>query len=79
MAATDERMFTTCGFMAEFRWFDRDKITVIQFTDDNFKRIVVNENGYIAIKISLKLMPKWQQASIGLVNGLAPIRRQAIV
>ena len=51
--------------------------------DDIFKRIFLNENVWISIKISLKFVPK------GLIinnipalvsdNGLAPTRRQAII
>ena len=47
----------------------------------HFKCILVNENLCILIKISVKFFfqdSDWQQSSIGLDNGLAPNRRQAI-
>ena len=49
--------------------------------DDNFKCIFLNENGRIAIWISLKFVPRGpidNKASIGSGNGLAPNRRQVI-
>ena len=52
------------------------------FTDDTFKRIFLNENDRISIKISLKFVPKapiTQYSIVGSDNGLAPARRQAII
>ena len=52
------------------------------FANDIFKCIFVNEKFCILIKISLTFVPKWsnwQSSSIGLDNGLAPNRRQAII
>ena len=52
------------------------------FADDTFKRIFLNENIRISIKISLKFVPKGlikQYSSIGSDNGLSPGRRQAII
>ena len=51
------------------------------FADDIFKCIFLNENVLIAIKISLKFVPKGpeQYSSICSDNGLAPSRRQAII
>ena len=55
-----------------------------RFADDTFKRIFVNENVRISIKISLLFVPKCPinnipAFSIGSDNGLAPVRRQAII
>ena len=53
-----------------------------RFADDTFKRIFLNENVRISIKISLKFVPKGpfnKYSSIGSDNGLAPVRRQAII
>ena len=50
--------------------------------DDTFKCKVANENLLISMKISLKFVRKGpikNYASIGLDNGLAPSRRQAII
>ena len=54
------------------------------FADDIFKCIFMNENVWIAIGISLKFVTRGlevnsQYSSIGSDNGLAPIRRQAII
>ena len=52
------------------------------FADDILKCIFLNEDVWIANEISLKFVPKgpnWQYSSIGLDNGLAPSRRQAII
>ena len=52
------------------------------FPDPIFEWIFLNENVRISIKISLKLVPKVPINNIpafGSDNGLAPIRRQAIV
>ena len=57
-----------------------DKMAAI-LSDDIFKRIFLNENVRIFIKVSLKFVPKgpnWQLVSIGSGNGLAPNRQQAI-
>ena len=48
------------------------------FAGNIFRCIFVNEKFCILIQISLKFVPKWQYVSIGLGNGLAPNRRQAI-
>ena len=52
--------------------------------DNIFKCILFNENAWILIEISLKLVPKGPinntpGSSIGSDNGLAPTRRQAII
>ena len=55
-----------------------DKMVAI-LADDNFKCIFLNENGRIAIRISLKFVPRSpidNKASIGSGNGLASNRRQ---
>ena len=51
------------------------------FPDDIFKCIFLNENARISLKKSLKFVPKVRinNPSIGSDNGLAPIRRQAII
>ena len=49
------------------------------FTDDIFKHIFLNENIKISIQFSLKFVPKGPIDNIGLDNGLAPNRRQAII
>ena len=54
------------------------------FADDTFKRIFLNENVRIPIKISLKLIPKGPTnsriySSNGSDNGLVPTSRQAII
>ena len=53
------------------------------FANDIFRYIFVNEKFNILIKISLKFVPQSpinrEYPSIGSCNGLAPIRRQAIV
>ena len=46
------------------------------FPDDIFRCIFLNENIWIAINISLGFVPK---GPIGSDNGLAPVRRQAII
>ena len=48
---------------------------------DIFKRIFVNENVNILIKISLRFLPGYliDIVIIGLDYGLEPIRRQAII
>ena len=60
----------------------RNKMAVI-LVDGIFKRIFLNEKLQILIKISLKFFfpkgPNWQWYSIGLDNGLASNRRQAII
>ena len=51
------------------------------FADDIFNCILLNENVWILVKISLKFVPKGpidNNPGIGLDNGLAPNRRQAI-
>ena len=50
----------------------------LHFPDDIFKCIFLNENVKISNKISLKFVPK-RYSSIGLDNGLATARRQAIM
>ena len=59
-----------------------------RFADDTLKRIFLNENVRISIKISMKFVPKGpinnipalvQITIIGPDNGLAPVRRQAII
>ena len=53
-----------------------------RFADDTFKRIILNENVRISIKISPKFVPKGpiiNISGIGSDNGLAPARRQAII
>ena len=49
--------------------------------DDIFKCTFLNETVRISIKISLTFVPKCpiDKISIGLDNGLAPNRRQAII
>ena len=47
------------------------------FADDIFKTIFIKENVWISIEISAEFVPK-RPVSIGLGNGLAPNRRQAI-
>ena len=52
------------------------------FPDDIFKCIFLNENVLISIKILLKFVRRGQInniSTIGLDNGLAPTRRQAII
>ena len=52
------------------------------FPDDIFRCTFVNEKFYILIKISLKFVSKSpfdNNPAFGLDNGLAPIRRQAII
>ena len=49
------------------------------FADYIFKHIIMNENVWISIKISLKFVPKEQYSIIGSDNGLAPAKRQAII
>ena len=49
------------------------------FADDTFKRIFLNDNVIISIKISLNFVSNDQYSSIGSDNGLAPARRQAII
>ena len=53
------------------------------FADDTFKRIFLNENIRISVKISLKFVPKSPMDNIPALifsdNGLAPTRRQAII
>ena len=52
------------------------------FADNIFRCIFVNEKIYILTKISLKFVPKGpldNKPSIGLDNGLAPNKRQAII
>ena len=52
------------------------------FPDNIFKCILLNENVWISIKISLEFVLKGsvkKYSSIGLDNGLAPPRRQAII
>ena len=52
------------------------------FADDVFKHILLNENAWISIKISLNFVSKGpinNISSIGSDNGLAPTRRQAII
>ena len=51
------------------------------FPDAIFQCIFLNENIWISIKISLKFVPKGttEYSSIGLDNGLAPDRWQAII
>ena len=44
--------------------------------DDNFKCIFLNENDRIPFRISRS---NWQYSSIGLDNGLAPNKWQAII
>ena len=48
-----------------------------------FSGILLNENVWILIKISLKFVPKVlinrEYSGIGSDNGLAPTRRQAII
>ena len=46
--------------------------------EDIFNCIFLNENDIIPIQVSLTYVPNWQKVSIGLGNGLAPNRRQAI-
>ena len=50
---------------------------------DIFECILLNENVWVFITISLKCVPKGPinniYSSIGLNNGMAPARRQAIV
>ena len=57
-------------------WFNtlRPRRNGRHFADDTFKRIFLNTNVTISIKISLKFVP-----SIGSDNGLAPSRRQTII
>ena len=50
-----------------------------QFSDENFKCILFKENILIAIKISLKFVPKGPVNNISSDNGLVPARRQAII
>ena len=53
-----------------------------RFTDDTFKRIFLNENVIISIKISVTFVPKAlinKYSSIGSDNGLEPNRPQAII
>ena len=54
-----------------------------QFPDDIFKRIFLNEYVWILIQISLKFVPKRAINNFPAMNssdnGLAPIRRQAII
>ena len=53
-----------------------------QTTSSNAFSWMQNEKFCIFIKISLKFVPRslnWQYPSIGLYNGLAPKRRQAII
>ena len=56
---------------------------VRNFSDDIFKCIFLNENVWISIKISLKFFPKGSinniSALVQIDNGLAAIRRQAII
>ena len=52
------------------------------FADAIFKCILLNENAWISLEISLKFVPKVQINninSIGSDNGMAPARRQAII
>ena len=52
------------------------------FADNIFKCIVLNENVWIVIKISLKFVPKGPNNNIpafSLDNGLVPSRQQAII
>ena len=53
------------------------------FPDDIFKCILLNENVWISIKISVKFVSKGPidnfSFGIGSDNGLAPSRRQVIV
>ena len=53
-----------------------------QIPENVSKCIFFNENVWISIKISLRFVPKGSISnifSIGLYNGLAPVRRQAII
>ena len=53
-----------------------------QFPDDTFKRIFLNENVRISIKISLIFVPKGpinNNPALVSDNDLAPVRRQAII
>ena len=49
------------------------------FTDDTCKRIFLNENVRISINISSNCVLYGPIDSIGSVNDLAPVRRQAII
>ena len=52
------------------------------FADNIFRCIFINKKFCILIKISLSFVPKgpnWQYTSIGLDNGIAPNRQQAII
>ena len=53
-----------------------------RFADDTFERIFLNENVRISIESSLKFVPKGPINNIPAlvqINGLAPVRRQAII
>ena len=52
-----------------------------RFVDDTFKRIFLNENLIISIKISQVCSQgsNLQYSSIGSDNGLAPVRQHAII
>ena len=57
----------------------RDKMAAIH-ADNILKRIFLNENSPLSIKISLNNVPSnWQESSIDSDNSLAPNRRQAII
>ena len=49
------------------------------FADNILKCIFLNENVWILIEISSKFGSNWSNSSIGLDNGLALSRRQAII
>ena len=61
----------SANMMTGFFWSDKDDINTLRprqngrlFADDTFKRIFLNENITISIKISLKFVPK------GLINNI---------
>ena len=59
-----------------------NKLAVVRFADDIFSCIFVNEKFCILIKISPWFVPKGpidNNPSIGLDNGIAPNRQQAII
>ena len=65
-------------------WSLRPRQDGFHFPDDIFKRIFLNENVWILIKISLKFVPKGPSNNFPRIgsdndNGLAPTRRQAII
>ena len=60
----------------------RPRLNGCHFANNTFRRIFLNKDVRILIKISLKFIPKGPVNNIPAlvkINGLAPTRRQAII